>query len=154
MLHLLSIHVVILSLLWKQHVLDWTIWTDGCYVSKSSGNENAWMQPLPFPHQKKSPKPNQKCHMYITMFLFPQGNRDCVSDWGSYDLMIGQQFTTAKSYPKAFPSHCRKKIHIFIYLFTCILTPLNWCNMHTKGGTSKKQRPVKQTCVCFLPLVT
>ena len=57
MLYLLSIHFVILSVLWKQHVLEWTIWTDDYYVSKLSENENAERNPF-LPATKKNP-PNQ-----------------------------------------------------------------------------------------------
>lgn len=109
--HLLSIHFVVLSLLWRQHVQDWTSWTDGCYVSKSSRNENAWKQPLPSPLQNKTTETKSKVpHIQINV-LFPTKKKDLHSDSMLLNCIQRLSLHTVGKY-----------IYWFIYLHTYILT--------------------------------
>lgn len=68
--YIFSIHFVVLPLLSKQHVLDWNIWTDGCNVSKSPGNKDAWRQPLSSPTKKDSSKQTQNVMYTQACFSF------------------------------------------------------------------------------------
>lgn len=75
--YIFSIHFVVHPLLSKQHVLDWNIWTDGCNVSKSPGNKDAWRQPLSSPTKKIPPsKPKMSCvHKHVLLSV----SSDCMT---------------------------------------------------------------------------